>query len=512
MDGQQQSSLTGRAKSLHLLHSHHHDSSRRRDSTHDSFHHHPSDPFSDLQDADYDSLSPALELRTVTDPLSTEQDTEQAPIAADEVDSHSHSHAVAATSSYTPAASNAYVVPETSVNPVVDATSSYTPTSVTASTSLLADIKPSTSWSPTAAPSPTTTSANVILSDLRNGTNAMPNTTSSLVISSSPLSSISSSLFNSTSLPSIVNTSSPTSSSFEASVLAKTTSLTWTSTVTQASSSTVRHLTTTTDFETEVTEYADSESTSLDTESPSDTSHFFSSSATETSSDGGAAVAFPTEGISPNTGAGAGTKAAAPPEALPPRQRVIIVGVVTSVAGVAFLVLLAMLALKYNKKRKDSGRSLLGIGHLGSTAPRTIAGGGESMAAVERPVVPAPASRFVGSGGDAPADGAEQRGFYRVAGRKLPPVLMTGGDGYSDPRGTMMSDDYDQSSHTLESGGGSSSRPLALGAPMRPVSGVPIMRSGPARTPVTQNPFADPPSSPGGQDDARDRSRFHEGI
>ncbi|RCI08178.1 hypothetical protein L249_6243 [Ophiocordyceps polyrhachis-furcata BCC 54312] len=499
MDGQQQPPLTGRAKSLHILHRHHHDSSRRRDTIHDSFHHHPSDHFSDPQDPDYyDSSSPALELRTVSD--SDSLSTEQAPVAAD-----SHPHAVAATSTFTPAASNAYIVAETSVNSLAAATSSDTATSVTASTSLLADIRSTTSWFPTAAPSPTT-STNVILTDLRNGTNAMPNTTSSLVISSSPLSSTSPSLFNSTSLPSIVNTSSPTSSSFEASVLSKTTSLTWTSTVTQASSTTVRHLTKTTDFESEVTEYADSESTSLDT----DSSYFFSP-ATRSSSDGGATVAAPTRGISPNTGTGAGSKAAAPPEALPPKERAI-VGVVTSVAGVAFLVLLAMLALRYHKKRKDGCRSLLRAGHLGSTAPRTIEGGRELMVKVERPVAPPPAGGFVGSGGDAPADGAEQRGFYRVAGRKLPPVLITGGDGYSDPRGTMMSDDYGQGPHTLEPAGSSSSRPLALGTPMRPVSGIPILRSGPARTPVTQNPFADPPSSPGGQDGARDRSRFHEGI
>ncbi|RDA95833.1 hypothetical protein CP533_5084 [Ophiocordyceps camponoti-saundersi (nom. inval.)] len=510
MDDQQQPSLTGRAKSLHFLHRHHHDSSRRRDTTHDSFHHPSPDHFIDSQESNYDSSTVPLQLRTVSDLLS-EQDTEQAPFAAaaaaaDEVDPH----AVAVTSAFTPAPSNAYNVPATSGNPVGPATSSYTPTTVTPSTQLLAEIKPTTSWFSTATPSPPTPT-NVILSDLRNGTNAMPNITSSLVASSSSsLSSTASSLFNSTALPSILNTSSSTSSSSGTSILSKTTSLTWTSTVTQASS-TIRHLTTTADFDSEVTEYPDSESTLLDNEPTFESSSFYSSS-TQTNSDGVAAVAFPTGGISPNTGTGAETKAAAPPEALPPKERAIVVGVVTSVAGVAFLILLAMLAVKYHKKRKDISRSLLGAGHLGSTVPRTIAGGGESMATVERPVTPAPVSALVRGGGDAPADGAEHRGFYRVAGRKLPPVLMTGGDGYSDPRGTMMSDDYGQSSHTLESAGSSRPRPLALGAPMRPVSGIPIMRSGPARTPVTQNPFVDPPSSPGEQDGARDRSRFHERI
>ncbi|EEY14129.1 conserved hypothetical protein [Verticillium alfalfae VaMs.102] len=93
---------------------------------------------------------------------------------------------------------------------------------------------------------------------------------------------------------------------------------------------------------------------------------------------------------------------------------------------------------------------------------------------------------------------AGERGFYRVSGRKLPPVLQAGGDGYTDPRMSVVSNDesvyYRQSTTFFDDPASGSTAPrLALGSPMRPVSGVPIMRSGPARTPVQEsNPFADP--------------------
>ncbi|KID84260.1 hypothetical protein MGU_08462 [Metarhizium guizhouense ARSEF 977] len=96
------------------------------------------------------------------------------------------------------------------------------------------------------------------------------------------------------------------------------------------------------------------------------------------------------------------------------------------------------------------------------------------------------------------ADSGE-RGFYRVSGRKLPSVLHSGGDGYSDPRGsaTSGSSDYYRGSQAFApTSAGAGKGQFALGVPMRPISGVPIIRSGPARIPITQNPFADPPASP----------------
>ncbi|KAL5319727.1 hypothetical protein ACEPPN_012783 [Leptodophora sp. 'Broadleaf-Isolate-01'] len=91
-----------------------------------------------------------------------------------------------------------------------------------------------------------------------------------------------------------------------------------------------------------------------------------------------------------------------------------------------------------------------------------------------------------------------ERGFYRVSGRKLPSVLQSGGDGYGG--GIMESNTLSGSSFYRDSqgfyggSGGPSSPPLGLS--MTRDSGVPIMREGPARTPVTeQGPFANPPAS-----------------
>lgn len=89
-----------------------------------------------------------------------------------------------------------------------------------------------------------------------------------------------------------------------------------------------------------------------------------------------------------------------------------------------------------------------------------------------------------------------ERGFVRVSGKKLPPVLQFGGDGYTDPRdrGSMNSDAsvyrdsmavFNQPNHQR----------LALGSPMRPESGVMVVNPGPARTPVTSQ-APRPPDSP----------------
>lgn len=79
-----------------------------------------------------------------------------------------------------------------------------------------------------------------------------------------------------------------------------------------------------------------------------------------------------------------------------------------------------------------------------------------------------------------------ERGFVRVSGKKLPPVLQFGGDGYSDPRENRMSDAsasvYRDSIAVFDQ---PNVRPLALGTPMRPESGIMTMHPSPARTPVT---------------------------
>lgn len=224
------------------------------------------------------------------------------------------------------------------------------------------------------------------------------------------------------------------------------------------------------------------------------------------------------------------------------QEKQIVGGVVGSVAGVAFLLLLALMAIKYKKRRNDV-QELIGDQGVGSRAitagPASGGDGGSGAAApmAERSGanpfgVPAALASLTGKNNAPPVAGTGERGFVRVSGKKLPSVLQHGGDGYSDPRGSVMSgeSDYYRGSQAFEPGAGA--HHLALGAPMRPVSGVPIMRSGPSRTAVTQenpfadDPFADPPSPPppppprdplgrslGSQDGSRGSgSKFQENI
>jgi hypothetical protein len=81
---------------------------------------------------------------------------------------------------------------------------------------------------------------------------------------------------------------------------------------------------------------------------------------------------------------------------------------------------------------------------------------------------------------------SQEKGFYRVSGKKLISVLESGGDGYSDPHDSIGSagSNYRYSNPFLDP---SNSQPLQLGSPMRPVSGVPIFRDGPQRTAVHED-------------------------
>ncbi|KAK7713739.1 hypothetical protein SLS63_011981 [Diaporthe eres] len=80
-----------------------------------------------------------------------------------------------------------------------------------------------------------------------------------------------------------------------------------------------------------------------------------------------------------------------------------------------------------------------------------------------------------------------ERGFVRVSGKKLPPVLQYGGDGYSDPRdrSSLNSDATVYRDSMAIFNQSSSPQRLALGSPMRPESGVMVYNPGPAKTPVT---------------------------
>ncbi|KAG5927290.1 hypothetical protein E4U42_002382 [Claviceps africana] len=185
---------------------------------------------------------------------------------------------------------------------------------------------------------------------------------------------------------------------------------------------------------------------------------------------------------------------------LSPQQKQVIGGVVGSIAGIAVIGLLLMFFLRY-KKRKGSGFLL---DSQSGTTTRSLggfqSGGGSGAAMAERSAASAAVASALASltgkrtSPDPVPAAADERGFYRVAGRKLPSVLQSGGDGYTDPRASAASgnSDYYRGSQAFDPASNGSGQ-LALGAPMRPVSGSPVMRSGPARVAVTESPFIDPP-------------------
>ncbi|KAF5709842.1 hypothetical protein FMUND_9838 [Fusarium mundagurra] len=197
---------------------------------------------------------------------------------------------------------------------------------------------------------------------------------------------------------------------------------------------------------------------------------------------------------------------------LSPQQKQVIGGVVGSIAGVAFLAFFVLFALRYKKKHPEGGilgGSQSGTRSIGGPTSGPDGDSGASMA--ERAGASAAiTAAFAGLMGKKQRQTSElepvsERGFYRVSGKKLPSVLQVGGDGYSDPRTeppstgranreSVMSgnSDYWRGSMAFDPSDRDSPH-LALGSPMRPISGVPVIRSGPARTPVTEsNPFTDP--------------------
>ncbi|KAG8405579.1 hypothetical protein J3458_022225 [Metarhizium acridum] len=225
----------------------------------------------------------------------------------------------------------------------------------------------------------------------------------------------------------------------------------------------------------------------------------FSSATTTAPGNGYGTITVP--GSLPTTQSETGSSSG---DSLTPQLKQVIGGVVGAVAGVAVIGLLLMLFLRWKKKK---GSPTILNNQSGGATSRTLGAGtpgdsGSEGAMAERAAAPGAVAAALASltGKRAPqtshsADSGE-RGFYRVSGRKLPSVLHNGGDGYSDPRGsaTSGSSDYYRGSQAFEPTSAGKGQ-LALGVPMRPVSGVPIIRSGPARIPITQNPFADPPAS-----------------
>ncbi|UKZ57691.1 hypothetical protein TrVGV298_011551 [Trichoderma virens] len=199
--------------------------------------------------------------------------------------------------------------------------------------------------------------------------------------------------------------------------------------------------------------------------------------------------------------------------ALSPQQKQVIGGVVGGLAGAAFFLVLVLLALRYKRRQLNASQPTGQPTSESRGLPPTIItpdgapsggdGGDSGGAMTERYGAAALTAAFAGltpkrSSASVNSSETGERGFYRVSGRKLPSVLQVGGDGYSDPRASFMSStsDWNRGSQAFDPFGGPGAR-LQLGVPMRPTSGVPIVRSGPARAVVAEsNPFADPPRTP----------------
>ncbi|KAI0525646.1 hypothetical protein F5B22DRAFT_642653 [Xylaria bambusicola] len=175
--------------------------------------------------------------------------------------------------------------------------------------------------------------------------------------------------------------------------------------------------------------------------------------------------------------------------------------VVGAISGLAIILLLAAAVLRWKKRQSsmnliqasgnDRGYGATMTGSGGSTG-----GGGMSQRLSIPFAIPAALAKLSGqsrfSRSTVSSDGGE-KGFAKISGRKLPPVLQFGGDGYTDPRATMMSDqsiDYRASQNFF--GEAPLSR-LAVGAPMLHETSIPVFHASPARTAVeTPGSFSDP--------------------
>ncbi|KAK5627161.1 hypothetical protein RRF57_002876 [Xylaria bambusicola] len=177
--------------------------------------------------------------------------------------------------------------------------------------------------------------------------------------------------------------------------------------------------------------------------------------------------------------------------------------VVGAISGLAIILLLAAAVLRW-KKRQSSVNLIQASGNdRGHGATRTGRGGGPNGGGggmsqrLSIPfAIPAALAKLSGqsrfSRSTVSSDGGE-RGFAKISGRKLPPVLQFGGDGYTDPRATMMSDqsiDYRASQNFF---GEAPLARLAVGAPMLHETSIPVFHASPARTAVeTPGSFSDP--------------------
>ena len=183
-----------------------------------------------------------------------------------------------------------------------------------------------------------------------------------------------------------------------------------------------------------------------------------------------------------------------------PSTPVVVGSVVGSVAGASIVILFLLLLVKWWKRHQN------GISLGDGDGPESGLGGTSSRGMIERrslaQAVPAALASLTGykrslqkpAQTEALSEPTE-RGFYRVSGRKIQSVLQTGGDGYGDEDFGGGNNTASGSSFYKESGGvyGESGAPSSppIGISIQRDAEIPIMRPGPARTPVTeQGPFS----------------------
>lgn len=232
------------------------------------------------------------------------------------------------------------------------------------------------------------------------------------------------------------------------------------------------------------------------------------------------------------TGAGGGGSDSPSDPSLPGTVAGSVLG---GIAGVAFILVLALVFLRWKKRQMNgkgqSPRGLLtgtGAGAAGfktgttntpEPGPGSGPGGDHSSAGspVSRtmtqrsslPFIPASLANLAGSKrySDRTATSSEtgEKGFQKVSGRKLPSVLHYGGDGYTEPgnqpgnRDTVMSEQSSNRDSIAMFTGPGMPR-LALGSPMRPESGIVVFHDGPSRTPQQSHGAFSPTLSPPARD------------
>jgi hypothetical protein len=183
----------------------------------------------------------------------------------------------------------------------------------------------------------------------------------------------------------------------------------------------------------------------------------------------------------------------APAGLAPETRNAVVGGVVGSVAGIALIAVALLYLLRWRRQR---GQGIMLLGDGDSTARgRGFSSGGPASPSSGRAMaertgafaIPSALAMLSGKrANDAPPaePATQEKGFYRVSGKKLVSVLESGGDGYTDPHDSIGSaSSYYRQSQAFSD----SSNPFQLGSPMRPVSGVPIYHDGAQRTPVQEH-------------------------